>query len=289
LIATGLAKPPAQEQVLPVGVVRIGQLVIAVAPAEYTTMAGRRVRTALGKEFGVDPRFVVIAGYANDYANYVTTREEYESQQYEGGSTLFGPWTEAAYRQEFVQLARAMKAGQPVVSKDKPVDMRTRIKTSVSLDGPDELLPPGAKPGTAVIDAKEGYRAGDAVTVCFWTGSPVNDYRRTDRFMTVERRVSGSDTWKAVSEDYDWDKTLRWKQIVPEDEAKPAKTAGTDPNRIGPVAHIARPEPYQVTITWQTDAGTSPGMYRIVHYARFKKDGKVERFTATSRTFEVKK
>src|SRR5262249_27348315 len=36
LLATGLAKPPAQEQVLPVGLVRIGQLVLAVGPAEFT-------------------------------------------------------------------------------------------------------------------------------------------------------------------------------------------------------------------------------------------------------------
>jgi neutral ceramidase len=288
LLATGLPKPPFQEQVLAVGVVRLGQLVLAVAPAEYTTMAGRRVRAALGKEFGVDPRFVVIAGYANDYANYVTTREEYESQQYEGGSTLFGPWTESAYRQEFVRLARALKAGERVVSTVEPADMRTRIKTSLSLDGPDEIAPPGAKPGTAVLDAKDRYAPGDAVTVSFWTGSPVNDYQRTDRFMTVERLVPGSENWEAVSKDYDWDKTIHWKQIVPETEAKPAKDTSLEATRIGPAPRIARPEPYQVTINWQTDPRAAPGTYRIVHYGRFKKDGKVERFIATSRTFEVK-
>src|SRR5258708_34975874 len=128
---TGMRKAPFEEQVLPLTVALLGQIVIAVGPAEFTTMAGRRVRTALGKEFGVDPRFVVIAGYANDYANYVTTREEYETQQYEGGSTLFGPWTEAAYRQEYVRLARALKAGQPLSSKDEPVDMRTRVKSNL--------------------------------------------------------------------------------------------------------------------------------------------------------------
>ena len=157
--------------------------------AEFTTMAGRRTRTALGKELGVDPRYVVIAGYANDYANYVTTREEYESQQYEGASTLFGPWTEAGYRQEFVRLASAMKAHQPVESKVVPVDMRTRIKNSVTLEGPDERWPAGVKPGDIVTDAKERYAAGDSVTVIFWTGCPVNDYRRADRFMAVGSSV----------------------------------------------------------------------------------------------------
>jgi neutral ceramidase len=286
LLATGLPKPPAQEQVLAIGLVRIGQLVLAVGPAEFTTMAGRRIRTALGKELGLDPRYVVIAGYANDYANYVTTRDEYDSQQYEGGSTLFGPWTEAGYRQEFVRLARTLKAGEPVESMVVPVDMRTRIKTSLSLDGPDERLPAGVKPGDVVYDAKERYAPGELVSVCFWTGSPVNEYRRTDRFMVVGR-LAGRDTWQAVSEDFDWDKTLRWKQLVAESSPKTVTDSRREGPRIGPAPRIARPDPFQVSITWQTDALTTAGTYRVVHYGRFKKNGKVERFVATSRRFEV--
>jgi neutral ceramidase len=288
LLATGLPHPPAQEQVLPIGIARIGQLVLAIAPAEYTTMAGRRVRAALGKELGVESRYVVIAGYANDYANYVTTREEYETQQYEGGSTLFGPWTEAGYRQEFVRLARALKAGRSVASKTDPVDMRTRVTTSVSLDGPDEHPPADAKPGDPVTDAKERYARGKLVTVCFWTGSPVNDYRRTDYFMAVERRDPGRGTWEAVREDFDWDTTARWKQLVPATNLEPGK-APRQPERLGPVRWTPRPDPYQVTINWQTDKQVPPGTYRIVHYGRFKKDGKVERFKAVSRPFEVKR
>jgi neutral ceramidase len=284
LLATGLPKPPMQEQVLPLGVVKIGQLALAVGPAEFTTMAGRRMRTAVGKELEVDPRYVVIAGYANDYANYVTTREEYESQQYEGGSTLFGPWTEAGYRQEYAGLAHAIKTGQPVTSKAQPVDMRTRVQSKLTLEGPDDQPPAAAKPGDVVTDAKDRYAPGEQVAVTFWTGSPINDYRRTDRFMAVERRDPGKDTWHAVCEDFDWDKTVRWKQMVPEATAKPAP----DPNRIGPAPRVARPEPFQVTISWQTNDKTAPGTYRIASFGRFKKDGKVERLVSYSKPFEVK-
>jgi neutral ceramidase len=286
LLATGLGRPPAQEQVLPLGLVRIGPLVLAVGPAEFTTMAGRRIRAALGKELDLDPRYIVIAGYANDYANYVTTREEYESQQYEGGSTLFGPWTEAGYRQEFVRLARAMKAGQSVASKVEPVDMRTRIKTSLSLDGPDEHPPLGGKPGDVALDAKEQYAPGELVTVKFWTGSPVNDYRRTDRFLAIQRRVAG-DTWDTIQQDGDWDTTVRWKQEVPEAAPEPAKGSRAQAQRLGPAPRVARSEPFQVTITWQTGDKTPPGTYRLVHHGRFKKNGNVERFEATSRPFAV--
>jgi neutral ceramidase len=289
LFATGLPKPPMQEQVLPLGLVRISQLVLAVGPVEFTTMAGRRIRAAVAKELGTEPRYIVIAGYANDYAGYVTTREEYESQQYEGGHTLFGPWTEAGYRQEYVRLARALKTGQAIESKTVPVDMRTRIKTSASLDGPDEQPPAQEKPGDVVTQAKERYTPGEQVTVSFWTGSPVNEYRRTDRFMAVERLDPERGTWEVVRADFDWDTTCRWKQLGAETEPKPRKDHRLASLRIAPAPRLARPDPFQVTITWQTNTQTLAGTYRIVHYGRFKKDGKVERFVATSRSFQVER
>ncbi len=42
LLASGLTRPPVHEQVLPLAVARIGQLVLVIGPAEYTTMSGRR-------------------------------------------------------------------------------------------------------------------------------------------------------------------------------------------------------------------------------------------------------
>lgn len=38
-----------------------------------------------------DRAYVVIAGPANTYGHYITTREEYGVQRYEGASTIFGP------------------------------------------------------------------------------------------------------------------------------------------------------------------------------------------------------
>ena len=166
--------------------------------------------------------------------------------------------------------------------------MRTRNITSVPLDGPDEQPPPEAKPGDAVADAKKRYAPGDLVTVCFWTGSPVNEYRRTDRYLAVERRAPEGDTWQVVREDFDWDTTARWKQLPSQSDPKPGKAAGSQGDRLGPAPYTPRPEPFQVTITWQTDSQTAPGTYRIVHYGRFKQNGKVERFSAASRSFEVK-
>jgi neutral ceramidase len=82
-----------------------------IMPGELTTMAGRRIRlvshlvTSLSTNIwsseairaklvssGIigDDAYVVVAGPANTYAHYVTTREEYGVQRYEGASTIFG-------------------------------------------------------------------------------------------------------------------------------------------------------------------------------------------------------
>ncbi|PHU00789.1 Neutral ceramidase [Capsicum chinense] len=82
--------PPLQPTILPVQILRIGQLVILSEPGEFTTMAGRRLRDAVKtvlksgatKEFGSNIH-VVLAGLTNMYLQYITTFEEYQIQRYE--------------------------------------------------------------------------------------------------------------------------------------------------------------------------------------------------------------
>ena len=42
------------------------------------------------------------------------TEEEYAVQQYEGASTLFGPWQLDAYIQEYCQMAQALRDGMEI-------------------------------------------------------------------------------------------------------------------------------------------------------------------------------
>jgi neutral ceramidase len=61
---------------------RIGQVMIAAVPGEFTTMAGRRLREALDSEAvkngGPSNTKTVIAGLSNVYSHYITTFEEYQ-------------------------------------------------------------------------------------------------------------------------------------------------------------------------------------------------------------------
>ena len=65
-------------------------------------------------------RHVALGTYANEYAQYITTLEEYSSQQYEGASTLFGPHTLEAYRQTAAGLARAIAQDSPIAPGPAP-------------------------------------------------------------------------------------------------------------------------------------------------------------------------
>lgn len=85
--------------VLVLQLLRIGSLAVVGLPVEPTTVAGRRVAASVREaaaELGVER--VVVAGYTNGYAGYVTTDEEYQLQLYEGASTLHGQWSLAAYQ-----------------------------------------------------------------------------------------------------------------------------------------------------------------------------------------------
>lgn len=300
LLAAGIREPPLIEQILPLGLLRIGQVWLVVGPAEYSTMSGRRIREAVASAAQVAPAQVVIAGYSNEFVGYCTTFEEYQSQQYEGGHTLFGPWTEAAYRQEFVRLARALATGEPVTPAKTPADLRGAVR-SVALEGPDETPPEGAAPGDVVSDANESYHPGDVVRVKFWTGRPTNDYHRGERYLAIEQFDAGTSTWQAVGTDADWATQIRWSQgpeppsPAPPPRPAPRPAAGAPPksNSLGAVTAYLPPGPTkikpdasQVELTWEIPADTA-GRFRLVHYGRFKSNGQIERFECRSREFVV--
>ena len=95
--------------ILPVQVATIGNVAIAAAPAEITTVAGRRLRaTVEGALASRNVTHTILAGYANAYSGYVTTPEEYTLQDYEGASTHFGKWTLPGYQTVFERVANTL-------------------------------------------------------------------------------------------------------------------------------------------------------------------------------------
>ena len=107
----------------PVQLLRVGPLYLIGIPGEVTITAGLRLRRTVAPIVGADLENVLVAGYSNGYIHYVTTPEEYEAQQYEGASTLFGRWELPALAQTAALLATSMRddsipdAGPPTVDR----------------------------------------------------------------------------------------------------------------------------------------------------------------------------
>ena len=92
--------------IVDIQMLRVGPLIMIIAPGEATTMSGRRWRSAVAEAatstLNITSPKVVLGGPANTYSHYIATEEEYSVQRYEGASTLFGPHTLAAYVRLYV-------------------------------------------------------------------------------------------------------------------------------------------------------------------------------------------
>ncbi len=118
--------------VLPLQILIIGQIALICAPGEFTTTAGARLRAVVAER--LQPRgiaHVLLCTYCNDYMGYVTTFEEYQEQAYEGGHTIFGQWTLAAFQTRFAALADELC---------KPVAERRYDRVTQPLPAPAEEL-----------------------------------------------------------------------------------------------------------------------------------------------------
>jgi neutral ceramidase len=236
LFETGSGSPPLQSQIHSVTVARIGQLVILALPAEATTMAGRRLRDSVMSELGDWAQYIVLAGYANGYGGYVTTPEEYMLQQYEAAHTLHGRWTLPAYQQVASQLTVALQTGTEANSDTPYDDWRGKSVGRPLPKEPAGVPPQGKRYGDALPMTRTQYRAGETITVEFWSTNPTTHFATGSTFMLVERKATAG--WQSVVDDSDWSTRVRWR------------TEGSIP-----VAQLS----------WDIPAGTPAGEYRITH------------------------
>ncbi|HNL09190.1 MAG TPA: neutral/alkaline ceramidase [Turneriella sp.] len=213
LVPTGLATwdgNPWTPQVLPVQVVRIGQLALAAQPTEITTMAGRRVRETVVQALSqAGVTHAVVASHSNAYSSYVTTPEEYTAQEYEGASTHFGPHTLDGFLQEFKRLGEAIATGSAVAQGLYPKDYKLTqltLQPGVVYDA----APRGKKFGDVLVDAEANYRKGAKISVEFVGAHPRNDLLTMSDFAVVEKKSAGG--FSHVLGDRDPQLTFCWQR-----------------------------------------------------------------------------
>ncbi|MBF6159953.1 neutral/alkaline ceramidase [Nocardia cyriacigeorgica] len=257
----GLLPPvPWVPNVVPIQLVRIGELYLAAAGGEFTIVSGLRVRRAVADALGVDVEQVLMQGYANAYHEYVTTPEEYDAQQYEGASTLYGRYTLCAYQQEFTRLATAFADRQQIARGPAPRDVSALQPNLVPAPGPD-ATPAGRGFGEVLVQPPATASPGSRVEVEFVSAHPKHNPRRNSTFLEVQRR-SSSGRWERVANEGEWAVRFHW--------CSP-----------GPGISLAR-------FTWDIPADAAPGRYRFQHFAdRLGTDGSLTPITGTSNEFDI--
>ena len=209
--------------VLPIQLVRIGQLVLIAVAQEVTITAGLRLRRAVADVLGTTIDNVLVQGYANDYAGYLTTPEEYDQQRYEGGHTMFGRWQLPAYLQEVTRLAVAMRDDAPADAGTTPAPAKPQKPARVRL--------PKAKP-VAPAALADSYPAGATATATTAVADPRGPVRPS--YLIIESQRDG--TWTRVATDGDWATRLEW--------------------------HFSDGQ-WTATMTWHIPRDAAPGNYRM--------------------------
>ncbi len=255
-------EPPSEQTLEPavqkLQIFVIGNLAIIGLPWEVTTMSGRRLRTAILdvlESAGVD--YAVISGLSNGFVHYLTTREEYAIQHYEGASTIFGPWSQEAVQQELVNLATQMRDGDPISSPFQAGDLVSIVSRYTNPMDKDEG---NSGFGDVVTQPLTSYTLGSdrvEATASFIGGHPRHDFKPGSSYLYIERETA-PDTWTAVKTDADWDTRFA--------------TRFDDQDRTR-----------YIDITWVIPADTVPGTYRIRHEGT----SAVGTYTGISDRFEV--
>ncbi len=262
-LQTGKMQPyPWTPNILPLQIVKIGNLVIVAVPIEVTTMSGRRIKKTVAEHLAkTEENHIVIAALSNAYAGYVATSDEYQMQRYEAASTHFGPWELASLQQEYAKLAQALTDDKPVAKGPLPLDLTDVIQVNLQ---PSVLLddkPIGKKFGDIYQDVHAQYKPGEIAQAVFWGGHPKNDYHIQNTFLEVQHFVNGQ--WMTIRTDRDWDTEYHWQ-------------------RNGVSFSL-------VTIVWRIPSDTPLGQYRIVQHGDWKSgwNEKIIPYTGYSSTFTV--
>jgi hypothetical protein len=182
---------------VPLMALRIGDRVIVSVPGEMTSEMGRRLRKAvLDASAGAGVTTAVIAGLANEYADYFTTPEEYDAQHYEGGATIYGRASSVALQEALTALAGTLAKGQPA-PKPYPFDPTNGVPAAG-----DAFSAGAAKGKITKQPASKAARLGHPALS--WQGGTRGFDRPLDKaFVSVQRQVGAKHRkrWRTVDSD----------------------------------------------------------------------------------------
>ena len=242
---------------VPLTAARLGNRLIVTIPGEATAQLGRRTRAAVlaaTRSRGI--RRVVVSGYANEYASYFTTPEEYGAQHYEGGTTVYGPASGPFLTASLTELAGRLVQGRAAPAPHR-FDPTRGLRPSAA------PYPSGAARGRALAQpAPLAARLGHASFR--WRGGGSGTDRPLDRaFVSVQRLAGGR--WHSA--DSDLGLRILWR--VADDKPKFSGVPRFKPGEAG-----------SYTAWWEPALSAPTGRYRFLVTAR--------RYRLASRPFRLR-
>lgn len=253
--------------ILPFQILRVGNVVIAGVPGEMTLQAGRRLRALLRSSLqAIGVNQIILTGLANDYSGYITTPEEYDTQQYEGASTVFGRLTLEAYLQIFGKLAAEMVRGVPSAPGPTPPDLsQGQISLQTGVIGDQKRV--WEQFGQALTEPPASVVRGGTVDVTFRAGHPKNDLKTGWSYYFVQRKTPGGSWADAV-----WDSMPEGRFGWRRDTALDCRACSL------------------ADVHWEVPLTAIPGTYRIKHNGSWKNgaNGAISRYEGVTREFQVR-
>ncbi|MEI7011343.1 neutral/alkaline non-lysosomal ceramidase N-terminal domain-containing protein [Leptospira licerasiae] len=260
LFPMGETKPdPSLSQILPLGLATIGDFALIVSPNEVTTMSSRRMKETVKKVLGSKIKDIALSGLTNDFAGYITTKEEYSTQQYEGGHTLHGPFSLDLFRQEYDRLANDLLQNKASNPGPFPKDLSsTVIGTNVPNRDKISSFEPKIKTPNKTI-----AKIGESISCEVSSVNPNISYPKQKSYFDVEKKEG--DKWITTYTDSDWATKFYYKKSF---------LPLFDDN---------------IRLVWETDKNDSPGVYRLRHSSFYiNKEGKEVPFSIDCPEFELK-
>jgi neutral ceramidase len=241
--------------VVPLTAARVGDRLLVGVPGEMTVEMGRRTAAAAGAaSAGTGVQRVVVAGYANEYASYFTTPEEYAAQHYEGGTTIYGPASGPFVAESLADLAGRLARGEP--APDAPAFDPTR-----GLRPDAGAYPAGAAQGEVTKQPAASERLARASFE--WRGGGSGTDRPLDRaFVTIQRRAGRR--WRTADTDLGLNVLWSVDDDRPQNDGPPRFAAG---------------DKGTYTARWEAPLSAPAGAYRFVVTAK--------RYRLTSAPFQL--
>ncbi|TGK39716.1 neutral/alkaline non-lysosomal ceramidase N-terminal domain-containing protein [Leptospira andrefontaineae] len=260
LFPMGETKPdPSLSQILPLGLATIGDFALIVSPNEVTTMSSRRMKETVKNVLGSKIKDIALSGLTNDFAGYITTKEEYSTQQYEGGHTLHGPFSLDLFRQEYHRLANDLLQNKISVQGPFPKDLSsTVVGTDVPHRDKISSFDPKIKTPNESI-----AKTGESVSCEVSSVNPNISYPKQKSYFDVEKKEG--DKWITAHTDSSWATKFYYKKsFLPLFDDK-------------------------IRLIWETDKNDTPGVYRLKHSSFYlNKEGKEVPFSIDCPEFELK-